>query len=228
MGPPPVMPVGGVAPMNPGSRTTAVFDFVAGEYFMICFVPDRRPARRMQHSAWSCRSPCVSGLIRHQVRNAGAIQPRRCRLPVRAPNPVIPSVVARYGHLVRGINPTGSRPRISSLATPLHSSPAGRRFPCQRPAREDIRGSVRDGNATRNDPLFLLYERLMHIPSLRGSAAIAPTAAAISRNQCASGVTRCRDESWVSGSLGSEYLVTNPCHTCPGSVVSLLCGQQAG
>jgi len=41
MGPPPVMAVGGVAPMNPGFTNYAQFEFTPGEYFMICFVPDQ-------------------------------------------------------------------------------------------------------------------------------------------------------------------------------------------
>jgi uncharacterized cupredoxin-like copper-binding protein len=55
MGPPPVMSVGGVAPMNPEFTNYALFDFAPGEYFMICFVPDQ--ATGAPHAALGMIAP---------------------------------------------------------------------------------------------------------------------------------------------------------------------------
>ena len=46
---PPFTNVGGVAPMNPGHTNYAPFEFAAGEYFAICFVPD--PETGAPHAA---------------------------------------------------------------------------------------------------------------------------------------------------------------------------------
>ncbi|MDQ3657429.1 MAG: hypothetical protein M3457_20430 [Chloroflexota bacterium] len=46
---PPFTNVGGVAPMNPGYTNYAPFEFAAGEYFAVCFVPD--PESGASHAA---------------------------------------------------------------------------------------------------------------------------------------------------------------------------------
>ncbi len=46
---PPFALIGGIAPMNPGYTNWAVLDLEAGDYFLICFVPD--PATGAPHAA---------------------------------------------------------------------------------------------------------------------------------------------------------------------------------
>ena len=44
-GPPPAMPVGGVGALENGMRATFVVDLTAGDYGMICFIPDTRDGK---------------------------------------------------------------------------------------------------------------------------------------------------------------------------------------
>jgi hypothetical protein len=44
-GPPPAMPVGGISFLNKGSRGTFTADLSAGEYGLICFVPDAKDGK---------------------------------------------------------------------------------------------------------------------------------------------------------------------------------------
>jgi hypothetical protein len=44
-GPPPAMPLGGVAPLGKGRSTTVSLDLTPGSYGMVCFLPDAKDGK---------------------------------------------------------------------------------------------------------------------------------------------------------------------------------------
>src|SRR6185295_18584078 len=49
-GQPPAMPVGGVVTLDPGGKSTFTADLEAGDYGLICFVPDSKDGKmHLQH-----------------------------------------------------------------------------------------------------------------------------------------------------------------------------------